>query len=164
VIRHEEQALVTNRRAPAGSAPRADGSGVSGHDQARLAVVDQAVDHSRGEDAPEERRRVLLAAGASRGVEAGLPGWRGVLRAADRKDSKPVWWCTCRPIHPDRQAARDCALVELDRRQRRQPEPALAVEDVARRRLASFQERDRLGESLTRDDLVLGDPTVEGGC
>jgi len=102
-----------------------------------------------------------LVAGAGRGVEAGQPGWRGTLRHRDHKDSKAAWWCTCRPIHPDRQAARDCALAELDRRQ-----PGLPVEQVARGRLAGLQSRDRLGESLARDDAgpeTAVDPTIRGG-
>lgn len=102
-----------------------------------------------------------LVAGAGRGVEGGQPGWRGLLRQPGR-DSQAVWWCTCRPIHPDRQAARDCAQAELDRRQ----QPALGVEQVARGRLASLQGRDRQGESLAIDDPGPSsepDPTMRGG-
>ncbi len=105
---------------------------------------------------------VDLAAGTGRGVEAGQPGWRGLLRYGRNK--KAIWSCTCRPIHLDRQAARDCAQAEVDRR--RQGAPPLPVESVSRRRLGSLQERDRLGESLAIDDPGPSgepDPTVRGG-
>lgn len=65
---------------------------------------------------------VVMAAGGCRGVEGGRPGWRGKLTPPG--GDRPSWTCTCRPIHPDRQAARGCALAELDRRDRRKPAPA----------------------------------------